>query len=291
MLVELSRVKIGSIWRVAILLGLSILLYGCTSYTANIKDGSFDVNLPKPFWGPGIYTTSDKLYVRGTISYTLEDKESLPLKDIEKRDSESKSKDDRDIKYTIPGKPFSGSIDVFYKKFSCEWGGRLVLEPYPSGIIFVGMNGLSGEFGLGLRLGYSKDDVRYFGQYVYVPCTIDGCMDEKEGDFQEEHSSNNVSYGLYAYSSFFVTKTLFLNFSTGFYQPWLFKNTIYLEDVPSSNHDYDIDFSLPFFLLQYAGASFIILEHVQFSAGETVFYTPYSDKLHWQTTFSMSYLF
>jgi hypothetical protein len=86
----------------------------------------FDVNLPKPFWGPGIYTTSDKLYVRGTISYTLEDKESLPLKDIEKRDSESKSKDDRDIKYTIPGKPFSGSIDVFYKKFSCEWGGRLV---------------------------------------------------------------------------------------------------------------------------------------------------------------------
>ena len=285
---NLLGIKVSSIWRCVILLSLSMLLHGCTSYTANIKEGSFDVNLPKPFWGAGTYIYPDEIYIRGTLSYSIEDKELLPLKDIEK---DGFPKQDGCIKYAILGTPFSGSLDVFFKKWYFGWGGRLVLEPYPSGILFVGINGLHGEYGFGLRFGYSRDKVRYSGQYIYTPCSIDGCMSETIGDFQEEHSNDNVNLGVYTYSSFFVSEFLSLNFSTGLYQPWFLKNEVYLEDVPTTNHDYDINFFLPFLFSQYVGATYTLLNHIQFSAGETVYYTPYSDKFHWQTNFSISYLF
>ena len=290
----LPRIKISSIWRVAILLGLSALLYGCPSYTANIKDGSFDVSLPKLFWGSGTYIYPDELYIRGSLSYSIEDKESLPLKDVEE-DESKKLQGDQDIRYVLQNNPFSGSVDIFFKKWPLFLGGRLAAELGSSGLVpsllvFYGINGIYGEFGLGTRLGYSKDNAKYSGTYVHEPCSIDGCWDEEKGDFEEEHFYKNVNIGVYAFSSLFVMETLSLNFSTGLYQPWLFRSSVYLENVPSP-YDYDITIDFPFLFSQYVGATYTLLNHIQFSAGEIVYYTLHSDKLHWQTTFSMSYLF
>lgn len=271
-----------------------MLLHGCTSYTANIKDGSFDVNLPKPFWGPGTYIYPDEIYIRGTLSYSIEDKELLPLKDIEK-DVSKNVQGSQEVRYALQNNSINGSVDIFFKKWSLFMGGRLAAELGSSGLVpslllFWGCNGLYGEFGLGTRLGYSKDNAKYSGTYVYAPCSIDGCWDEERGNFQEEHFYKNINIGIYAFSSFFVMETLSLNFSMGLYQPWLFRSSVYLENVPSP-YDYDITIDFPFLFSQYVGATYTLLNHIQFSAGETVYYTPYSDKFHWQTNFSISYLF
>lgn len=279
----LPGIKISSIWRVAILLGLSILLYGCATYSANIKEGSFDVNPPKPFFGPGTYVYPDVFNFRVAFAYTIEEKETFPLKGVEK---ESSSNGDADINYFLESNPVSGYLDIYYKINIFDWGGRVAMEPYPSILFFAGINALYGECGVSLRIGYSKDDASYSGHYNYY--SMNGIDDD--GDFQEQHSLHNANIGINLFSSLFIIKNLSLNFSTGFYQPWFFRRSIYIGDADIP-HDYDITIDFPYLLSQYAGASFIILEHVQFSAGETVFYTPYSDKLHWQTTFSMSYLF
>ena len=282
MLVELSRVKIGSIWRGAILLGLSALLYGCGTKHANIKQGSFDVHLPKPFWGPGTYIYPDEFYIRGNLSYSIEDDE---LSSIDDGSLET------DVKYDLQNNPLSGSLDVFYKKKYYDWGGRLALEPYPSMAFFVGMNDLYGEVGAGLRLGYSMDKASYSGHYVYESCTFVGCIDKEEGDFQEtERSYNNANFEVFLFSSLFVTEALSLNFSTGFYQPWLFRKSLYFNNV-SDSEDYELSFSFPSIFSQYAGASLILLNHIQLSVGETVYGSPSLSKWHLQTALSISYLY
>ena len=299
----LPGIKISSIWRVAILLGLSALLYGCVYYKANINEGSFNVNTPTPFWGLGTYIYSDKLYIRGSLSYSIEDRETLPLEGVENEGYKYENdkdylellpQEDADIQYVLLKNSFGGSIDILYKKWVYFFGGRIAFDYYPSITLFGGINARYGEAGFGFRLGYSKENARYSGRYGYQGTFSTGTFSWDDSSvtssFEGSGSYNNANFGIYTFSSLFVTNMLSLNFSTGFYQPWFFRRSIYIGDADIP-HDYDITIDFPYLLSQYAGASFIILEHVQFSAGETVFYTPYSDKLHWQTTFSMSYLF
>ena len=303
MLVELSRVKMGSIWRGAILLGLSALLYGCVNYKANINEGSFNINTPKPFWGPGTYIDSPGLHIRGSLSYSVEDKNRVPLQGVENEgykyeiDEETLEllpQEDANIQYVIQNQPFGGSVDIFYKKWLIFGGGRIAFDYYPSITLFGGINSRSVEAGWGLRLGVSKDDARYSGRYGYEGEFSTGTFSWDDSSytssFKGSDSYINANFGAYYFLSFFVIDGLSLNISTGFYQPWLFKQSIYIEDAAIS-HDYDISLYFPFFLSQYMGATYTLLNHIQFSAGETLFITPYSGKRHWQTTFSVSYLY
>lgn len=278
----LPRIKISSIWRVAILLGLSALLYGCGGKHANIKNGSFDVDLPKPFWGPGIFLYQNELHIRGSLSYSIEDEEFSSINDASM---------ETDVKYDYQKNPLSGSLDIFYKMSRFDWGGRLAVEPYPSITLFVGLNDLYGEVGAGFRLGYSKDKASYSGHYIYESCTFVGCIDKEEGDFQEtERSYNNANFEVFVFSSIFVTDVLSVNFSTGLYQPWLFRRSLYFENVDNSE-DYILSISFPFIFSQYAGVSLFLLEHIQLNVGESVYGSPSLSKWHWQTNISASYLF
>ncbi|WP_295683895.1 hypothetical protein [uncultured Fibrobacter sp.] len=283
----LPEIKIGPIWRCAILLALLFLLYGCATYSANIKEGSFDVNPPKPFWGPGTYIFPDEFYIRGTMSYSIEDKETFSLEKYEKEKSDKKKTKNNNINYVLQKNPFSGSVEFFCKKEIYDGGARLAIEPYPSVILFAGINALYGEFGFGLRIGYSKDDASYSGDYFYE--SPNGAEDDN-GKFQEEHSYHNANYGIYMFSSIFVTEILSLNFSTGLYQPWLYRRSLYLENV-NYPEDYDISIDFPFLLSQYVGVTLFLLDHIQLSTGETVFYSSYIEPIHWQTNISISYLF
>lgn len=278
----LPGIKISSIWCVAILLGLSALLYGCSGKHANIKNGSFDVNLPKPFWGPGIFLYQNEFHIRGSLSYSIEDEESSSIDD---------ASTETDIKYDFLKNPLSGSVDIFYKMNRFDFGGRLAVDPYPAIILFVGFNDLYGEVGVGSRLGYSKDNASYSGHYIYESCTFVGCIDKEEGDFQEtERSYNNANFEVFLFSSIFVTDVISLNFSTGLYQPWLFRRSLYFENVDNSD-DYKLSISFPSIFSQYAGVSLFLLEHIQLSAGETVYGSPSLSKWHLQTNISASYLF
>ena len=285
-----------------ILLLLSTLLYGCVYYKANINEGSFNVYAPKPFLGPGVYLFSDQLYIRGSLAYTVEDKEALVMNDVKNegyeysRDEVSYEilpQEDANIRYIMQSYPLSGAIDVFYKKRFGFGGGHIALDPYPSITFFVGMNALYGEGGWGIRIGYSKDDASISGRYGYGGEMSIGtfCWEDStfRDSFEVSGSYNNANLGIYLFSSVFIAKSLSLNFSTSLYQPWL-RRSIYVENA-AIPHDYDITMDFPFFFSQYVGATLFLFERVQLSAGETVYYTPSSDKLHLQTNFSASYLF
>lgn len=299
----LPRIKIGPIWRCAILLALSVLLHGCVHYKANVTEGSFDVNTPKPFWGPGTFIESKKLHVRGTMSYNIEDKENIPLKYVDNYGYKYKVNDKyyellpqekADIQYVMKNNPLGGSIDIFYKRMYFTGGGRIAYDHYPSLTIFGGYNSLRWEVGSAIYLGYSKDNASYSGKYGYQGKIGIGtfCWEDSSytNNFEGKGSYSNVNLGLYIYGGVFPVNKVSFNFSVGFYQPWLFRRYIYIEDA-AIPHDYNITFYFPFFLSHYVGATYTLLDHIQLSAGEAVYYTPYSDKLHWQTNISISYLF
>jgi hypothetical protein len=187
-------------------------------------------------------------------------------------------------------------MDVFAKTWLFLGGGRIEMSPYPSATLFAGLNSLFGEFGLGARLGYSKDKATYSGKYLYVE---NGGLDDDvlfntvvKGKFEETHSYSNANFGLYAYSSLFVTEHFSLNFSTGYYQPWLFRSSLQLDNIEVPG-DYDITIDFPYFLSQYAGATISLFDHVLLSVGETYYYTrsPASANNIWQTHFSLSYMY
>jgi hypothetical protein len=187
-------------------------------------------------------------------------------------------------------------MDVFAKTWLFLGEGRIEMSPYPTATLFAGLISLFDEFGLGARLGYSKDKATYSGKYL---CVENGSLDDDvlfntvvKGKFEETHSYSNANFGLYAYSSLFVTEHFSLNFSTGYYQPWLFRNSLQLDNIEVPG-DYDITIDFPYFLSQYAGATISLFDHVLLSVGETYYYTrsPASANNIWQTHFSLSYMY
>lgn len=287
--------------RIAFLIILGFLLYGCSVHKANITKGTFDVDVPEPFWGTGVWVMPNTVYFRGNIAYTVGDKEIVPLDGLTNEGyrrprGESLPDEDANIEYRLKDSPFSGSLDVFVKRWVFLGGGRVEVDPYPSVTLFAGLNSLVGEFGVGTRLGYSKDKATYFGKYLYVE---NGSLDDDvlfntvvKGKFEETHSYSNANFGLYAYSSLFVTEHFSLNFSTGYYQPWLFRSSLQLDDIEVPG-DYDITIDFPYFLSQYAGATISLFDHVLLSVGETYYYTrsPASANNIWQTHFFLSYMY
>jgi len=287
--------------KVVFLIILVFLLYGCSVHKANITKGSFDVDVPEPFWGTGVWVMPNTVYFRGNIAYTVGDKEIVPLDGLTNEGyrrprGESLPDEDANIEYRLKDSPFSGSMDVFAKTWLFLGGGRIEMSPYPSVTLFAGLNSLFGEFGLGARLGYSKDKATYSGKYLYVE---NGGLDDDvlfntvvKGKFEETHSYSNANFGLYAYSSLFVTEHFSLNFSTGYYQPWLFRSSLQLDNIEVPG-DYDITIDFPYFLSQYAGATISLFDHVLLSVGETYYYTrsPASANNIWQTHFSLSYMY
>ena len=284
--------------RIAFLIILLILLYGCSVYEANVSKGRFDVDLPEPFWGQGVWVMPNTVYFKGNVAYSIGDKETIPLDGLEnegydRRFGKSLPKERAEFEYRLKENPFSGSLDVFVKRWVFLGGGRVEVDPYPSVTLFAGLNSLVGEFGVGTRLGYSKDKAAYSGKYLSVRNEL--YIDDDDvfmGEFEETHSYNNANFGLYAYSSLFVTEHFSLNFSTGFYQPWLFRNSLYLENVEIPE-DYDITIDFPYFLSQYAGATIFLFDHVLLNVGETFYLThsPASVKNIWRTHFSVSYMY
>ena len=287
--------------RVVFLIILVFLLYGCSVHKANITKGTFDVDVPEPFWGTGVWVMPKTVYFRGNIAYTVGDKEIVPLDGLTNEGyrrprGESLPDEDANIEYRLKDSPFSGSMDVFAKTWLFLGGGRIEMSPYPSATLFAGLNSLFGEFGLGARLGYSRDKATYSGKYLYVE---NGSLDDDvlfntvvKGKFEETHSYSNANFGLYAYSSLFVTEHFSLNFSTGYYQPWLFRSSLQLDNIEVPG-DYDITIDFPYFLSQYAGATISLFDHVLLSVGETYYYTrsPASANNIWQTHFSLSYMY
>ena len=287
--------------RIAFLIILVFLLYGCSVHKANITKGTFDVDVPEPFWGTGVWVMPNTVYFRGNIAYTVGDKEIVPLDGLTNEGyrrprGESLPDEDANIEYRLKDSPFSGSMDVFAKTWLFLGGGRIEMSPYPSVTLFAGLNSLFGEFGLGARLGYSRDKATYSGKYLYVE---NGGLDDDvlfntvvKGKFEETHSYSNANFGLYAYSSLFVTEHFSLNFSTGYYQPWLFRSSLQLDNIEVPG-DYDITIDFPYFLSQYAGATISLFDHVLLSVGETYYYTrsPASANNIWQTHFSLSYMY
>ena len=287
--------------KVVFLIILVFLLYGCSVHKANITKGTFDVDVPEPFWGTGVWAMPNTVYFRGNIAYTVGDKEIVPLDGLTNEGyrrprGESLPDEDANIEYRLKDSPFSGSMDVFAKTWLFLGGGRIEMSPYPSATLFAGLNSLFGEFGLGARLGYSKDKATYSGKYLYVE---NGSLDDDvlfntvvKGKFEETHSYSNANFGLYAYSSLFVTEHFSLNFSTGYYQPWLFRSSLQLDNIEVPG-DYDITIDFPYFLSQYAGATISLFDHVLLSVGETYYYTrsPASANNIWQTHFSLSYMY
>lgn len=287
--------------KVVFLIILVFLLYGCSVHKANITKGTFDVDVPEPFWGTGVWVMPNTVYFRGNIAYTVGDKEIVPLDGLTNEGyrrprGESLPDEDANIEYRLKDSPFSGSMDVFAKTWLFLGGGRIEMSPYPSVTLFAGLNSLFGEFGLGARLGYSKDKATYSGKYLYVE---NGSLDNDvlfntvvKGKFEETHSYSNANFGLYAYSSLFVTEHFSLNFSTGYYQPWLFRSSLQLDNIEVPG-DYDITIDFPYFLSQYAGATISLFDHVLLSVGETYYYTrsPASANNIWQTHFSLSYMY
>ena len=287
--------------KVVFLIILVFLLYGCSVHKANITKGTFDVDVPEPFWGTGVWVMPNTVYFRGNIAYTVGDKEIVPLDGLTNEGyrrprGESLPDEDANIEYRLKDSPFSGSMDVFVKRWIFLGGGRVEMDPYPSVTLFAGLNSLFGEFGLGARLGYSKDKATYSGKYLYVE---NGGLDDDvlfntvvKGKFEETHSYSNANFGLYAYSSLFVTEHFSLNFSTGYYQPWLFRSSLQLDNIEVPG-DYDITIDFPYFLSQYAGATISLFDHVLLSVGETYYYTrsPASANNIWQTHFSLSYMY
>lgn len=291
--------------RIAFLIILLILLYGCSVYEANVSKGGFDVDLPEPFWGQGVWVMPNTVYFKGNVAYSIGDKETIPLDGLEnegydRRFGKSLPKERAEFEYRLKENPFSGSLDVFVKRWVFLGGGRVEVDPYPSVTLFAGLNSLVGEFGVGTRLGYSKDKATYSGKYLSVEYELhsntaySGEIENTvfKGEFEETHSYNNANFGLYAYSSLFVTEHFSLNFSTGFYQPWLFRNSLYLENVEIPE-DYDITIDFPYFLSQYAGATIFLFDHVLLNVGETFYLThsPASVKNIWRTHFSVSYMY
>jgi len=287
--------------KVVFLIILVFLLYGCSVHKANITKGTFDVDVPEPFWGTGVWVMPNTVYFRGNIAYTVGDKEIVPLDGLTNEGyrrprGESLPDEDANIEYRLKDSPFSGSLDVFVKRWVFLGGGRVEMDPYPSVTLFAGLNSLVGEFGIGTRLGYSKDKATYSGKYLYVE---NGGLDDDvlfntvvKGKFEETHSYSNANFGLYAYSSLFVTEHFSLNFSTGYYQPWLFRSSLQLDNIEVPG-DYDITIDFPYFLSQYAGATISLFDHVLLSVGETYYYTrsPASANNIWQTHFSLSYMY
>lgn len=287
--------------KVVFLIILVFLLYGCSVHKANITKGTFDVDVPEPFWGTGVWVMPNTVYFRGNIAYTVGDKEIVPLDGLTNEGyrrprGESLPDEDANIEYRLKDSPFSGSLDVFVKRWVFLGGGRVEVDPYPSVTLFAGLNSLFGEFGLGARLGYSRDKATYSGKYLYVE---NGGLDDDvlfntvvKGKFEETHSYSNANFGLYAYSSLFVTEHFSLNFSTGYYQPWLFRSSLQLDNIEVPG-DYDITIDFPYFLSQYAGATISLFDHVLLSVGETYYYTrsPASANNIWQTHFSLSYMY
>lgn len=287
--------------KVVFLIILVFLLYGCSVHKANITKGTFDVDVPEPFWGTGVWVMPNTVYFRGNIAYTVGDKEIVPLDGLTNEGyrrprGESLPDEDANIEYRLKDSPFSGSLDVFVKRWVFLGGGRVEMDPYPSVTLFAGLNSLFGEFGLGARLGYSKDKATCSGKYLYVE---NGGLDDDvlfntvvKGKFEETHSYSNANFGLYAYSSLFVTEHFSLNFSTGYYQPWLFRSSLQLDNIEVPG-DYDITIDFPYFLSQYAGATISLFDHVLLSVGETYYYTrsPASANNIWQTHFSLSYMY
>ena len=287
--------------KVVFLIILVFLLYGCSVHKANITKGSFDVDVPEPFWGTGVWVMPNTVYFRGNIAYTVGDKEIVPLDGLTNEGyrrprGESLPDEDANIEYRLKDSPFSGSMDVFVKRWVFLGGGRVEVDPYPSVTLFAGLNSLVGEFGVGTRLGYSRDKATYSGKYLYVE---NGGLDDDvlfntvvKGKFEETHSYSNANFGLYAYSSLFVTEHFSLNFSTGYYQPWLFRSSLQFDNIEVPG-DYDITIDFPYFLSQYAGATISLFDHVLLSVGETYYYTrsPASANNIWQTHFSLSYMY
>ena len=259
------------------------------------------MDVPEPFWGTGVWVMPNTVYFRGNIAYTVGDKEIVPLDGLTNEGyrrprGESLPDEDANIEYRLKDSPFSGSLDVFVKRWVFLGGGRVEVDPYPSVTLFAGLNSLVGEFGVGTRLGYSKDKATYSGKYLYVE---NGSLDDDvlfntivKGKFEETHSYSNANFGLYAYSSLFVTEHFSLNFSTGYYQPWLFRSSLQLDNIEVPG-DYDITIDFPYFLSQYAGATISLFDHVLLSVGETYYYTrsPASANNIWQTHFSLSYMY
>ncbi|MBR6123626.1 hypothetical protein IKQ19_08560 [Candidatus Saccharibacteria bacterium] len=291
--------------RIAFLIILLILLYGCSVHEANVSKGRFDVDLPKPFWGQGVWVMPNTVYFKGNVAYSIGDKETIPLDGLEnegydRRFGKSLPKERAEFEYRLKENPFSGSLDVFVKRWVFLGGGRVEVDPYPSVTLFAGLNSLVGEFGVGTRLGYSKDKAAYSGKYLSVEYELhsntaySGEIENTvfKGEFEETHSYNNANFGLYAYSSLFVTEHFSLNFSTGYYQPWLFRSSLQLDNIEVPG-DYDITIDFPYFLSQYAGATISLFDHVLLSVGETYYYTrsPASANNIWQTHFSLSYMY
>ena len=285
---KFSKLKIFPGWRIASFLALSVFLCGCSPRVANMTKGSFEIDLPKPVLGAGIYIFPDELHVRGTMSYNTGDKETLAMEGMKNGASSQFPEEPADIDLTLQRHPLSGTVDIFYKLRQSQFtfGGNLSIDPNPSANFFLGINGLYGECGYGVRLDYLKAKASYSGHYVYM--TDNFLTREAEGDFDETHDQWNVNFGLFFFSGFFVTSNLSINFSTGLYMPTSLEE-VYLDKVEYPG-DYDVMMDdIPLFFSQYVGMTMTLLDRVQMRAGEMVYYTPYSDNLIWQTHFSVSF--
>lgn len=300
-----SCMNIKTFLRIFFVLSLSLIFISCTKtyYNANIDSGKFDVYTPSPFYGAGTYIFPNTHYFRGSLSVfpkkqehlvsfgETENSQVMAVGGMHASDVEVVPQSEADLYYKLTNYYITGHIDFFQTINALEFGGRLGLNPYPYGLVTIGVNNIAVEAGGFLQFGISKNSIECEGVYGIAKYDqMEYEWNHSLNNYSEDTQSTNSNISVGFFFNYFISNYLSLNFSNSLFMPWLFKTTLPISGTDAEK-DFDISIDFPFIITQYVGASTLLFGNIQLSPGISLYYVPHSEDLTWFIEYTASFLF